>query len=120
MVKKDKFVSDIKKKCGLFNLYFTEQCTPPVNKSKLPPVLIADTESLLESFHFSADYIGDIIKKLHSNKAHGHEMISVGILKLSADSIWKPLEISFKYCLKESIFPDEWEKAQYCTNPPKI
>ena len=31
-------------------------------------------------------------------------------MKLCGDSIWKPLEIIFKNCLKESIFPDEWKK----------
>ena len=77
----DKFVSDIKKKCDLFNSYFADQYTPLVNGSKLASVLIAHTESPLESFHFSADHIGDIIKKLDPNKAHGHDMISTRILK---------------------------------------
>ena len=107
----DKFVSDIKKKCDLFNSYFADQCTPLVNDSKLPSVLTVHTESLLESFHFSADHIGDIIKKLDPNKAHGHDMISIRMLKLCGDSIWKPLEIIFKNCLKEGIFPNEWKKA---------
>ena len=115
----DKFVSDIKKKCGLFNSYFAEQCTPLVNNSKLPSVLTVHTESLLESFYFSADHIGDIIKKLDSNKAHGHDMISICMLKLCGDSIWKPLEIILINCLKVGIFPDEWKKSQCCTDPQK-
>ena len=90
-----KFVFDIKKKCHLFNSYFADQCTPLVNDSKLPSVLTVHTESLLESFHFSADHIGDITKKLHPNKAH-ELMISIRMLKLCGDSIWKPLEIIFK------------------------
>ena len=92
----DKFVSDTKKKCDVFNSYFADQCTPLVNDSKLSPVLTVHTEPLLESFHFSADHIGDIIKKLDPNKAHGHDMISIRMLKLCGDSIWKPLEIIFK------------------------
>ena len=107
----DKFVSEVKKKCDLFNSYFTEQCTPLVNDSKLPSVLTVYTESLLESFHFSPDHIGDIVKKLEPNKAHGHGMIRIHMLKLCGDSIWKPLEIIFKNCLKEGIFPNEWKKA---------
>ena len=106
-----KFVSDINKKCDLFNLYFAEQCTSLVNDSKLPSVLTVHTESLLESFHFSADHIGDIIKKLDPNKAHGHDMISIRMLKLCGDSIWKPLEIIFINWLKEAIFANEWKKA---------
>ena len=110
-----KFVSDIKKKCDLFNSYFAEQCTPLVNNSKLLSVLTVPTESLLESFYFSADHMGDIIKKLDPNKAHGHDMITIHMLKLCGDSIWKPLEIIFKNCLKEGMFPDEWKKANVVT-----
>ena len=98
-----KFVSDINKKCDLFNSYFAEQCISLVNGSKLPSVLTVHTESLLESFHFSADHIGGIINKLDPNKAHGHDMISIRMLKLCGDSIWKPLEIIFKNCLEEGI-----------------
>ena len=38
-------------------------------------------------------------------------MISIHTLKLCGDFIWKPLEIIFKNCLKEDVFPDEWKKA---------
>ena len=38
-------------------------------------------------------------------------MISIRMLKLCEDSIWKPLELIFKNCLKEGIFPNEWKKA---------
>ena len=107
----DKFASDIKKKCDLFNSCFADQRTPLVNESKLPAVLTVHTESLLESFHFIADHIGDIIKKLDPDKAHGHDMISIRMLKLCGDSIWKTLEIIFKNCLKEGIFLNEWKKG---------
>ena len=86
----DKFVSDIKKKYDLFNSYFADQCTPLINGSKFPSVLTVQTESHLESYHFSADHIGDIIKELDPNKAHGHDMISICMLKLCGDSTWKP------------------------------
>ena len=65
------------------------------SKCKLRSVLTVHTESLLESFHFSADHIGDI-KKLDPSKAHGHDMIRIRMLKLCGDSILKPLEIIFK------------------------
>ena len=93
-------------KCDLFNSYFAEQCTPLVNNSKLPSVLTVHTESLLESFYFSVDHIEDIIKKLDPNKARGNDMISIRMLKLCGDSIWKPLEIIFKNFLKEGMIPD--------------
>ena len=103
----DKFVSGNKKKCDIFHSYFAEQCTPPINNSNFPSVLTVHTESFLESFYFFTDHIGDIVKKLDPNKAHGHDMISIHMLKLWWDSIWKPLEIIFKNRLKETIFPHE-------------
>ena len=96
------------KKCDFFNSYFAEQCTPFVNNSKHPSVLTVHTESLLELFYISADHIGDIIRKLDPNKVYGHDMISIRMLKQCGDTIWKPLEIIFKNCLKEGIFLDEW------------
>ena len=38
-------------------------------------------------------------------------MSRIRMLNLCGDSICKPLEIIFKNCLKEDIFPDEWKKA---------
>ena len=107
----DKFLSDIKKKCDLLNSYFLDQCTPLVNDIEVPPVLTVRTESVLESFYFSADHIGDIIKKLDPNKDHGHDMISIRMLKLCGNSVRKPPKIIFKNCTKEGIFPNEWKKA---------
>ena len=66
----DKFASDIKKKCDLFNSYFAEQDTPLVNNIKLLSVLTICTVPILESFHFSADHVGEISEKLDPNKAH--------------------------------------------------
>ena len=37
-------------------------------------------------------------------------MISIRMLKLCGDSIWKLLEIIFKNFLKEGIYPHEWKK----------
>ena len=85
----DKFISDMKKKCDLFNSYLAEQCTPPINNNKLPSVSTVYTEPLLESFYFSADHTEHIIKKLDPSRAHGHDMTSIRMLKLCRDSKWK-------------------------------
>ena len=98
-----KFVSHIKKKCDIFNSYFAEQCTPLLNSSKLPSVLTVYTESILESFYCPADHIGDAIKKLDSNKAHRHDMISIRMILYR--NHWK------SFLKTEGIFPDEWKKA---------
>ena len=41
-----------------------------------------------------------VIKNLDSNKAHNHDMVSIPMLKLCADSICKPLEKIFKTSMK--------------------
>ena len=57
----------------------------------------------------------DAEKKLHKNldwnKAHGHDMISMRILKISGKSIIKPLRIIYKKCLEKGCFRNEWKKA---------
>ena len=88
-----------------------EQYTPLVNDSHIQFVLILNTQPLLESFQFSADHVGDIIKKLDLSKAHRRGMISTRMLKLCGNSTWRPLQIIFKKCLKEGILPDEWKKV---------
>ena len=42
---------------------------------------------------------------------HGHDMISIRMIKLCGDSIYKPLEMTFKSCLNQGIIPAEWKKA---------
>ena len=55
--------------------------------------------------------IKNIISKLNSSKAHGDDMISIGMLKLCDKSILKPLSIIFKSCLTQGIFQSDWKKA---------
>ena len=57
------------------------------------------------------DNIKRIICKLDPNKAHGHEMISIRMLKMSGDAIIEPLFKIFKNCSKCGIFPDDWKKG---------
>ena len=38
-------------------------------------------------------------------------MISIPMIKLCGDSIYKPLEMIFKSCLNQSIFLAKWKKA---------
>ena len=52
-----------------------------------------------------------IIKSLNVNKAHGHDDVSIGMIKLCGQSIVKPLLIIFKNCIDNGIFPDIWKKS---------
>ena len=50
-----------------------------------------------------------IIKSLDPNKAHGHDGISIRMLKLCASSISKPLFLLFEHSLENECFPNEWK-----------
>ena len=50
------------------------------------------------------DDIKRIICKLDPNKAHGHDVISIRMLKMLGDAIVEPLFKIFKNCLKCKIF----------------
>ena len=54
-----------------------------------------------------------LLRLLDQNKAHGHDEISIRMIKLCASSILKPLHLIFRICLEtESFpFPKEWKKA---------
>ena len=45
------------------------------------------------------------------NKAHGHDEISIKMLKLCESAITEPLYLIFKNCLSSNIFPDIWKNA---------
>ena len=65
----------------------------------------------LDIANFSTDDISKSINNLDPNKAHGHDMLSIEMIKLYGNSIWKPLSIIFNDCLKEGNFRSDWEKA---------
>ena len=54
------------------------------------------TSKCLETVKFSSDHIGNVIQAIGSSKTHGHDSISIRMLKIYRNSICKPLEIIFK------------------------
>ena len=49
-----------------------------------------DTGRRLFSLTFLADDVAKVIQNLNSNKAHGHDNISIRMLKICDDTISKP------------------------------
>ena len=107
----NKFVTDFKEKAELFNAFFAKQCSLIKNSSKLPSHLHYLTDNRLSSVSFSQNDIAKIIQNLDPNKAHGHDNISIRMLKICGSSIYKPLEMIFKQCIETGVFPSEWKKA---------
>ena len=107
----NRYVTDFKEKCQLFNFYFSEQCTLPKNISTLPNTCSEHTNNILDTIVFSKEDIYKTIKNLDRNKAHGHDMIRIRMTKLCCISICKPLQIIFQNCLRSGKFPSAWKKA---------
>ena len=96
------FITVIKEKAGLFNHFFVNQCSLFSNNSVLSKCLI--------SIYFSSSDIAKIISNLNPNKAHCLDMLSIQMIKLCGNSIFKPLSIIFNDCVNECKFPHEWKK----------
>ena len=103
----DKLITNFKEKAEIFNNFFAKQYSLINTNSDLPSVLSKKTHKLLSTIHFTSDYILKIIKHLEPNEAHGHDMISIRMIKICDTSICKPLELIFRSCLENGKFPAE-------------
>ena len=107
----NKFVTDFKAKANIFNDFFSKQCTPLANGSKLPENQVYLTNSRINSVPFSDDLVINIIRNLNVNKAHGHGGISIRMIKMCDESLVRPLSIIFRNSLNSCIYPSTWKKA---------
>ena len=94
----NKFITDFNETAELI---FVNQCSLLSNNSVLPTNLPQLTSKCLDSIHFSSSDIAKIISRLDSNKAHGHDKLSIRMIKLCGNSICKTLSIIFKDRLNE-------------------
>ena len=78
----DKYIVDFQEKSEVFNSFFFHHCSPISNGSVLPSELPLRTESTLSTCHFAKKDILRIINNLDPNKAHGHDEISILMLKI--------------------------------------
>ena len=51
------------------------------------------------------------MQSLDPHKAHGHDVISIRMLKICGVSICKRLGNIYKACIEKGKFPSEWKKA---------
>ena len=105
------FITDFKEKAQLFNIFFSKQCSLVPNNSSLPADVNYIIDKRLSAVTFLVREIGKIIQNLDSNKAHGHNNLSIRMLKICADSICVPLEMIFKQALLTGVFSSEWKKV---------
>ena len=87
------------------------QRTPLVNNSKLPDRITYNSAARLTSIKFDNNDILKIIRSLNINKAHGHDDISVRMIKMCDESLVQPLSLIFRGCIDTGIYPDTWKKS---------
>ena len=107
----NEYITDFKKKKELFNSFFTNQYSLINNNSQLPRTFSYKTNERLYSIKINDDDILKIITKLDPNKAHGHDKMSIRMIKICSSSICKPLRLIFNHCIDSGIYPCEWKKA---------
>ena len=106
-----KSIGNFKEKAELFNTFFANKCTVLDNSSVLPNNLVKLTNKSLDTVNFSTDDISKIINNLDPNITHGHDRLSIRMIKMCGNSICKRLSIIFNGCLKKGKFPSDWKKA---------
>ena len=111
MFHENKFVTNFLEKAEPFNSFFSKQCSLINNGSTLPTHMQHLTNNHLSSITFSQDDIAKIISNLDSGKVHGHDNISIRMLKMCGSAMYKPLAIIFKQCVDTGIFPSECKKG---------
>ena len=104
-------VYDFLEKANLFNDHFSKQCTMIDKNSAIPANTSFATEERLSTFEICPGDIAKIVRLLDPNKAHGHNEITIQMIKMCASSIAKPLAVLFRNCLESECFPKEWKKA---------
>ena len=106
----DNLITDFHAKAKLFNDYFAKQCRPLDIESNLPSITMK-TDNTLNDVEISLSNISNIISKMNTKKAHGHDGISIAFIKLCSHELALPLKIIFDKCLIEGVYPDKWKHA---------
>ena len=88
----NEIILDFKAKANHFNNLFGSQCTPLNNNSKIPENQTYKTNTKLPLIKFM-NKDTNIIRSLNEDKAHGHDNISIRMLKVCDTAIVEPLSI---------------------------
>ena len=91
----DKLISDFGVKANHINNYFASQCVPLDNSSKILENQTCITSTKLSSIKFENKDIINIIRSLSIGKAHGHDNLSIRMLKICDSAIVEPILTMF-------------------------
>ena len=90
---------------------FGKQWSLIKNGSKLPLQLYFITGKRLSMVKSIITDILKIMQNRNPNKAHGHDKISIRMLKILQNSLCRSLEFIFNDCLANGIFLFDWKKG---------
>ena len=76
------------------------------NDNVLPTLLEHESEARFSKITFTDVQIFKTLKALDINKAHGHDEISIKMLKSCDKSIITPLSILFQICIDTKTFQE--------------
>ena len=78
----NEYITDFKNKAELFNSFFANQCSLINYNSQLPRTLSCKKNERLSTVKITNDDILKVIANLYPDKAHGHDKISVRMIKV--------------------------------------
>ena len=86
-------ISDFKAKASIFNIFFRIPMPPLENNNVIHNSYVYVTDTKIDSDKFNDNDITKLIRKLDTNKAHGHGNISIRLIKLCDSAIVKTLSV---------------------------
>ena len=97
----NELVTDFREKAEIFNSFFGKQCSRISSDSSLLSEITKKTDNFVYSVRFSTEDILQIINNLDSNKGHGHNEVSIRMLKICGSSVCRALQIKEKLMLSQ-------------------
>ena len=90
-------ISNFREKANIFNIFFVQKCQPIAKTSTVLRKQIFYTQNSLRDFYIICGKSSKLINGLNPHKAHGHDGISIQMLKLCNLIIAKPLSIKIAF-----------------------
>ena len=111
LFKNIKLETDFKLKANFFNKFFADKGTLIQNNSVIPKFIECESMNRLTSISFNNESVLKIIKALDINKTHGHDDISVPMIKLCNKSIISTISLIYKNCINSGILSTILQKS---------
>ena len=106
----DRYAVDSKTKADIFNNYFPSYSKVDASNAKLPN-LDTPLDQTVYSINVTESEVLDQHQCLDTNKAYGHDGMSIEMLKEAGSTTASPLCKLINISLAQCKFPDRWKKT---------